>query len=147
MSNPVKALRHPLRSALLALAVLAVFAAPALAASLSAPASAKHTGAITVHARGLLKGRYRLFLGRRGPAGHRNLQCEAPIGPARTVSGAAAFSGRIPAQLSCRRNGSGPIVSTVPVSTGPYTLLVAAPLGKGTFDGTLSSVTRIVQLT
>ena len=136
-------------ASLVALALAVLGAAAAVAATVSAPGSVPVGGHLTVHARGLVRGRYGLFLVKtafQAPPGGESLDCFGRIGPLRTLSGSATLSGRLPRRLTCRF-GTGEVTRRIAVTPGGYHLLLASPSGPGAFDGTKSFVRRRIQVT
>jgi hypothetical protein len=141
-----------MRPAVLAAAAAAVLVLPAsTAAAVPAPAlrspAAVH-GLLTVHATGLAKARYALFIGLTisHPKGGEAVVCSGAVGLARKVSGRATFSGRLPKFLGCRTNG-GPLLGSYTTKPGHYTLVLGVPLGKGTFSGNATFLRRNLLVT
>jgi hypothetical protein len=122
-------------------------AGAAAAATIASPRQARVGERVTVHASGLIPGRYRLLLGVTvsHPPGGEALSCSATIGGRVSSTGTATFSGPIPRRLVCRF-GAGTATGTVAVGPGRYRFLVASPVGPGAFSGSRSFVKRGVRI-
>jgi hypothetical protein len=128
--------------ALLAVAAPLLAAAPALAATLKAPASARVGRQVAVQASGLVPARYRLSLvgsTRRGGT------CLAAIGHTRRVARQATFRGPIPRHLRCW-SARGRLVARVAVRAGIYKLLVCVPRGHSACDGRHPAARRAIRI-
>lgn len=128
--------------AALAVSALLLAAAPALAATLKAPATARVGGRISVQAAGFTPARYRLSLVgsvRRGGT------CVAAIGPTRRMARQTTFRGRIPHRLRCY-SSRGRVVARSTVRTGLYKLLVCVPRGPGNCDARMPAARRGIRI-
>jgi hypothetical protein len=117
-------------------------AAPALAATLKAPATSRVGRQVAVQAAGLEPARYRLSLvgsNRRGGT------CLATIGRTRRVARQATFRGRIPGRLRCYRPG-GRLVARATVRAGLYKLLVCVPVGHSRCDARRPAARRGIRI-
>jgi hypothetical protein len=140
------------RNAVAAIAVVALglTASAALAAArLSAPATARVGGRITVTARGLKPGSYRLFLEftALAPPGVSATGCLAEIGtPSRAVAGRVSISGVLPRRLACHQ-AEGPTEGYVTTKAGHYALDFGGFLPPAGFKTSQSFLRRAIQLT
>jgi hypothetical protein len=131
-------------------AVLATVAPAASAwaatASMTAPSSARIGAAVTVHASGLIKGRYALTLvADFHPA--RGASCVARIAPPlATRRGAVTLSGPIPRRLVCYQ-GLATALGPVPTTEGSYHLVVAEPVAPAGFTARGSFLRSALHLT
>ncbi len=130
--------------------VLAVagLAVPAWAAAgrLVAPRSAKVGAAVTVHASGLINGRYALTLvSDSHPT--RGASCVARLSKSKATSGGAVtLSGTIPRKLACYQ-GLATSLGAVPTAAGSYHLVVAEPTAPAGFDARGSFVRSALHVT
>jgi hypothetical protein len=119
------------------------------AATLTAPSTARVGGRVTVSARDLKPGRYRLFLEftALAPAGVSATGCLAEVGSAATaVGGRVTISGVLPKRLGCHQ-AEGPTEGHVTTTAGRYALDFGGFLPPAGFKTSQTFIRRAIRLT